>query len=437
MLEKSLREKLHIDHSAGFLQLNCKHSKHVTHSLFNSKTTSLFSILSLQEPYVNPVDNLPLNFPNWTLVCPSPQALGEADRPRACLYIRKDLDPVINPLHSPSRNLAASTVTINGYTILIASVYNPQHTLEGFEALTEMLQRSPLSIQLLPAVCTTDANLHSPLWNPAHSKTEDKNAEKLIDMLTDWGYILRSPKGIPTFGVRSANTEGTSIDQVWVNEDFDDSMITCFIDEDDLVSHHSDHQALITIFSTAAGTTPPPDQLSPKKKNWNKVNTATMKQDVALSLPVLNPLVTRDEIESFDDSLQNTIIDALNKNSPTKAAHGKHKAWWRPDVLDPLRREATRLRRIAKRERTADAQQAYRVARNAFNHAIDKAKENSWRQFLSGVDHTNLFQAKRIASGRKASSLVSTIITASGKVCSTNEEKAEALFASTCVATAP
>lgn len=79
----------------------------------------------------------------------------------------------------------------------------------------------------------------------------------------------------------------------------------------------------------------------------------------------------------------------------------------------------------------------YAKARNTFNRAIDTAKENSWRLFLSDVDHTNLFQAKRIASGRKASSLVSTIITDDGRTCSTNEEKAEALFAATCVATAP
>lgn len=85
MLEQQLREKLSINNSVGVLQLNCKHSKHVTHSLFNSSLTSLFSVLLIQEPYVNPVDNLPLNQSNWTLVCPAPRSLKEEDRPQACL----------------------------------------------------------------------------------------------------------------------------------------------------------------------------------------------------------------------------------------------------------------------------------------------------------------------------------------------------------------
>lgn len=111
--------------------------------------------------------------------------------------------------------------------------------------------------------------------------------------------------------------------------------------------------------------------------------------------------------------------------------------WWIPEVLNPLRKEASRLRRLSKKEGSLDSHKAYTSARNALNRAIDTAKENSWTQFLTGVDHTNLFQAKCIASGRKASALVSTIITDDRKTCSTNEDKAVALFAATCVATAP
>lgn len=437
MLESKLRETLSMNHFAGVLQLNCKHSKYVTHSLFNSDLTSLFTIISLQEPYVNPIDNLPLNFTNWTLVCPAPPTLSEGDRPRACLYIRRDLDPIINPIHSPSQNLAACTVSLRDYTILVASVYNPQTTLDGFEAFTKMLQTSPLTTQLLSTLCTTDANLHSPLWNPSHSKTHDKDADTLLDMLTDWGLILRSPKGIPTFGVRSAHTEGTSIDQVWVNEEFDDATISCTIDEDDVVSHQSDHQAILTIFSTEATATNTTVHQSSRKKNWNKVNGELLKSELTSTLPPIHPLTTQEEVETFDNLLRKAIVDGLNNNSPNEAPHGKHKKWWRPEVLDPLRKEATRLRRRAKKSGTPESQVAYKNARNTFNRAIDKAKEDSWRQYLSNIDHTNLFQAKRIATGRQASSLVSTIITAEGKTCATNEEKAEALFSATCIATTP
>lgn len=153
MLEQQLKEKLDINGAVGVLQLNCKNSKHVTHSLFNLSATSSFSFISSQEPYVNPIDNLPLNQSNWTLVCPTPHSLRQEDRPRACLYIRQDLNPVINPIYSPSRNLAACTVNMHGHTVLLASVYNPQKTLDGFEAFVDLLRSAPLCIQLLP-ICT-------------------------------------------------------------------------------------------------------------------------------------------------------------------------------------------------------------------------------------------------------------------------------------------
>lgn len=297
MLEQQLRDKLNIDDSVGVLQLNCKHSKYVTHSLFNSSLSSLFLVISVQEPYVNPIDNLPLNHPNWTLVCPTPRSVKEEDRPRACLYIRQDLSPIINPIFSPSRKLAASSVTIKGFTVLVASVYNPQKTLECFEALTDVIRTAPLATQLLPTLCTADANLHCPLWDPSHSKQNDKLSDSLIDILTEWGLRLRSPIGVPTFGVRSANTEGTSIDQVWVDEGLDDAIISCFIDESDLVNHHSDHQALITVFSAESGDKVTSKAQAHKKRNWHKVNVVDLKRTLTASLPKLRPLVTRKEIE--------------------------------------------------------------------------------------------------------------------------------------------
>lgn len=316
-------------------------------------------------------------------------------------------------------------------------MYNPQKTLDGFTAFFEMLRTSPLPTQLLPTICMANANLNSPLWNPSHSKQADKDSDTLIELLTEWGLSLRSPKGIPTFGVCTAHTEGTSIDQVWVDKGFDDALITCFIYKSDIVSHQSDHQALITIFSAESGDEETSKTQAQVNRSWHKVNSADLHCSLTTSLPKIRPLVTQDNIKGFDTSLRTAIIDALNKNSPKKAACGKHKVWWRPEILDPLRKEALRLCRLSKKEGTAESHAAYTKARNTFNRAIDTAKENSWRLFLSGVDHTNLFQAKWIASGHKASSLVSTIITDDGRTCSTNAEKAEALFAATCVATAP
>lgn len=250
MLEQRLKEKLTIKDTASVLQLNCRRSKHVMTSLFNSPLTLLFSVISIQEPWPNPFDNLPPNQKGWTLVCSTPKSLSRNDRPRACLYIRQDLEAQLNPIHSPSRDIAACAVTIKDFSFLIDNVYNQPSNFQGFDAFERLLQLLPQDLQRLPILCTTDSNLHSSLWNPSHSLTNDKSADRLIEMMLEWGLNLRSPRGIPTFGLGSVNTEGTTIDLTWVNQDFDEHLTTCFVDEDDLTNHGSDHQSIITTFNT-------------------------------------------------------------------------------------------------------------------------------------------------------------------------------------------
>ncbi|KAG0146648.1 hypothetical protein CROQUDRAFT_44117, partial [Cronartium quercuum f. sp. fusiforme G11] len=82
----------------------------------------------------------------------------------------------------------------------------------------------------------------------------------LIEIMTNWNLLLHSPKGIPTFGLNRTNSEGTSIDQVWVNEEADNMITACLIDSNNKFNHNSDHQALITILS------PPPNTAS---KNYS------------------------------------------------------------------------------------------------------------------------------------------------------------------------
>ncbi|KAG0150667.1 hypothetical protein CROQUDRAFT_13724, partial [Cronartium quercuum f. sp. fusiforme G11] len=95
-----------------------------------------------------------------------------------------------------------------------------------------------------PTVLTMDSNLHSPIWNPAHDPSHDSDADRLIETMTNWNLLLCSPKGIPTFGLNRTNTQGMSIDLVWVNEEANDLITACFIDSNDEFNHNSDHQAL-------------------------------------------------------------------------------------------------------------------------------------------------------------------------------------------------
>lgn len=365
MLEQRLKEKLTIKDTAAVLQLNCRRSKHVMLSLFNSSTTQLFSIIAVQEPWPNPFDNLPPNQKGWTLVCPTPKSLSQDDRPQVCLYIRQDLEAQLNPIFSPSCDLAACVVAVPGFTFLIANVYNQPSTFLGFTALDELLRLLPRDIQRLPMICTTDSNLHSPLWNPSHSTSNDKDADRLIELMLVWGLNLRSPKGKPTFGLGSTTTEGTAIDLVWVNSNFDEHLVTCFIDDDDITNHGSDHQAIISIFSTTSSNVPANHPDAGDHRNWNKVCHLSLRSEVAQNLPVIRPLLSREDVELFDKDLREAVRAALDKHSPQKAKTGKHRDWWRPEVLEPLCKETKRLRHLlpTRQHATASTRPSIRLRR--------------------------------------------------------------------------
>ncbi|KAG0145790.1 hypothetical protein CROQUDRAFT_45322, partial [Cronartium quercuum f. sp. fusiforme G11] len=99
-----------------------------------------------------------------------------------------------------------------------------------------------------------DSNLHSPIWNPSHSITHDKNSDLLLETMTQWGLNLCSPTGIPTYGIGSAMTKGMSIDLVFMNDLLDDHLQTCMVDKEHATNHLSDHQALITTLTTYANS---------------------------------------------------------------------------------------------------------------------------------------------------------------------------------------
>lgn len=298
-----------------------------------------------------------------------------------------------------------------------------------------MLRTLPTSILLLPTTIVTDSNLHSPDWNPVTYLPHKENGEKLTETMLNWNMFLRSPKGVPTYDAKPGMQSGVTIDLVWVNQQVDDILVACMVDSDDHINHHSDHHALVTVVSlicddvTDPGTDPSP------VKAWYKADHAKFLTELKARLKDPYPPQTITDIDSLDLSISESIISASNSSSPNINRAHKHKAWWNPIIMDSLRREAARALKRAKARPSVENRATYRSARNKYFHTIEKAKTNSWRRYLSTLTVDTLFQAKRYAAGSKPSPLITTLIDRAGKLCITNDDKADALFKATCVAT--
>lgn len=166
------------------------------------------------------------------------------------------------------------------------NVYNQPSTFLGFQAMESLLRHLPSSVLLLPTIVVTDSNLHSPIWNPGTYSVHDPDADQLIELMTDWGLFLLSPKGVPTYEAKPGMTCGVTIDLVWVNQQADDALMACLVDANNNLDHHSDHHTLVTVVNVNRddefdrGMDPSPE------KAWHKVDQAKFLVELKAHLPI-------------------------------------------------------------------------------------------------------------------------------------------------------
>lgn len=325
-----------LPNTAAILQLNCRRSHNVTYSLFNDHNIFNFLFVALKEPPVNAHTNQPSSHAGWQLLICQPVENQGKSWPRSCIYINTRLSPAIQPIYHPSRDISACIVTLQKTDILVVNVYNQPSMFLGFQALESLLRTIPTSLLLLPAIIVADSNLHSPIWNPGTYSVHDPDAEPMVEVMTNWNFHLRSPKGIPTYEAKPGMTSGVTIDLVWVNQQANEALVACLVDAKNEFNHHSDHHALVTVVGLNCDDELCPGMDPSPEKAWHKVDQATfiIELKARLSTPHL-PCSTAD-IVSLDLHISDSVIYALNSSSPNKIKNHKHKAWWNPVIRDPL-----------------------------------------------------------------------------------------------------
>lgn len=172
-------------------------------------------------------------------------------------------------------------------------------------------------------------------------------------------------------------TSDVTIDLVWVNQQADDLLIACAVDAEGHHNHHSDHLALVTVVRVKSDDVTDPRAGAPMEKAWYKADQAKFLIELKALLPPISSLTSSHDIDTFDSTLSDSVINALNLSSPTKSRAHKHKAWWNPQIMGPLRRAADKSRKFAKLHPSEEARATYRSARNKYFHMIESEKTHS------------------------------------------------------------
>lgn len=421
------------------LQLNTHRSSSVLHSLLNDFSTQRFHFLLIQEPYMFPGSSRPISHPAWVPFLPfipRDQTGGapEDSTIKTLIYANKFIPSTsLRSLDLPSNCLTAVSYSIQDHTFLLISSYAPPKQAHKLRHLQEALRLHPLS-PTTHVVVGMDCNLHHPLWSPPTYRHTHREAEDLINIMSEAGLSLRLEGGIPTFYPPNCTHANTTIDLQWVSPTCLDWMVRCVTDVEHRFSHLSDHAA---ITSTILLPFHPPT-LTRTRRHWKKLDASQFEDVLATELSALEApgppgVSSQAELDHHEHLLTQAITRAMDKCVPHRAQRYGEKRWWDKATLNPLKSTAQRLRRLYQRKRDEPTRLAYLEASHAFRNGVHQAKRFHWRSFLDSLTPSTLFTASKYATNDFAapSLTVPPLRSRTGDLTSNPAEQAELLFQGT------
>lgn len=197
----------------------------------------------------------------------------------------------------------------------------------------------------------------------------DPEAEETLRLIEDYDLGLLYATGTVTF--RSRDSEST-IDLSLATPRLQDSLIRC-LPRDDL-DHDSDHIPLETVLAK-----PTRERTFPEKWNWELTDQIRLHRVLIQNLPELTTLTTEQDIDNATQAIVSAVLVAAIESTPKTRASPRSIPGWTRECKE-AQRLARRLRRRYQRERTPEAWEAYRRARNHKARLIRKTLRNHHRK---------------------------------------------------------
>lgn len=368
-------------------QLNCFNGKNVVENIL---TDERFSIILLQEPWVNPHTLELLKHPAWHEVTQYDYKASEyTEKIRTGIYISKRIPSwLITILPSKSPLLTAVEISFPNRLLpklRLISVYNPPRHHTGLPVLKDWLTTH--NDQKVATIIGMDANLHHQHWNPPAYRHTHSQAKELIRMCGSSGFKINSQKGIPTFYSKSGRSS-TAIDLTWINHTLSKFKVESMTTNE---NYGSDHQTLTTRIKLD-GYTPPQTHNS---ATLEKLGKASFHDDVENQLSAFpDDIISREDVDAAVEQVTNAVTGAfLKQGKVVKTKPHRHKAWWNEDKLRTPIRERNRARRWMIVSRTPEAKDCYCKWDNYVKGLMNELKRNHWREFLAKANGRLSFKA--------------------------------------------
>ena len=419
-------------------QQNVNRSQTCQHDLISSAALARrgIDIVALQEPAVSRFGTT-IASRDWTPIYPTTHSKDPA-KTRSILLVRNSLlTEHWKQIDFPSGDVTVIQLTGGQGTITLFNIYNDCEKNDTINLLETFTHSLPI-----PQGCSTensnailwlgDFNRHHPHWdNPADSRLFTRpaieNAEILISVVAGLGLDLALPPGIPTH-LHNVTKKWTRLDQVFISEDFLDSILTCdaLIDSPGI---NTDHLPILTSLDLSIARTP----LNPPKKFWN-VDWESFEKALSERLDKSGPqnrIRTQGELDDACQKLTRALQETIEEKVPTAGVGIKAKKWWTKE-LTKLRQEANRKGRKASKygdwpEHYSHAEK--RKAHRSYHKTMERTKRQHWHDWLEKAEDPDIWTAHRYTASPAGDGGKSRIpvlkLTRDGQetTATTNEEK--------------
>jgi ribonuclease HI len=363
------------------LQYNLAKGRETTDSVLNDDSIKQFTILLLQEQYWSNFLDSSLLHQSWTLLEPT---IRTDQTPRSAIYINNNALPsaAFTQVRIPFHDVTAVAITPNNNDkpTLLINIYKPcdKNTIPP---LRQYLARHLRPTEYANIIILGDFNLHHPLWNPQNYAKHDNEADELVEMMEELHLRLLIPPGTITRPTTNA-IGGTTIDLVWGNENAEDTVLKCHT-VSRTHDHGSDHYPIETVIDME----PKLVEEIQKPFNFAKTNWKSLETKLQGYLPALiDPEHTSPtDLDQFATQIVTALQQAISETTPRKKPCPHSKRWWNNELAE-MRKSNNRLRNIYGRTRNERHGKEWRNKRDEYKHAIKRAKENLWKQF---VDEAN------------------------------------------------
>lgn len=322
------------------------------------------------------------------------------------------------------RVLAVEVVDNEGPIIAI-SAYVRYSTGEGIDDLDAAVKWAKNKCPRI--VIGMDGNGHSSWWGP---DTVDSNpvGKMIEEFVVDHNLeIINDCQSPPTFV--SDMGDSTWIDITMATRSMAVACKNWRVDSRFFTG--SDHRPIFFDIDCT-----PLHTASFMRKNWKQTNwtqfAASVRdgcQRVGLMSNDGSDIQARVESGPIEDHVRKlieVIQEAIGEHVPEKKISWASKPWWSPEV-ESSRREMRRLLHRAERLGTAHDWGLYRRARRRFTSIVRQAKAQSWRDFCTSVNRTDMWSnVQRILKPHKRLH-IGDLKTPQGDWVSEDETKAEVL----------